>query len=62
MSNHKKLKITLVRSINGTSKHQKECINGLGLRRMHHEVTLDDSATVRGLIAKVTYMLKVEEV
>ncbi len=62
MSNIKKLKITLVRSINGTSKYQKECINGLGLRKMHHEVILDDSATVRGLIAKVTYMLKVEEV
>jgi len=35
---------------------------GLSLRKMHHEVVLDDNPTVRGLIAKVTYMLKVEEV
>jgi large subunit ribosomal protein L30 len=62
MSNNKKLKIKLVRSINGTSAHQKECIKGLSLRKMHHEVVLDDNPTVRGLIAKVTYMLKVEEV
>ncbi len=62
MSNNKQLKIKLVRSINGTSKHQKECIKGLGLRRMHHEVLLENNSTVRGLIAKVTYMLHVEEV
>ncbi len=61
MSNDKKLKIRLVRSINGTSKHQKECIKGLGLRRMHHEVVLQNNQTVRGLVAKVSYMLNVEE-
>lgn len=62
MTDIKKVKITLVRSTNGVSKHQKECIKGLGLRRMHHEVLLNDCSTVRGLIAKVTDMLKVEEV
>jgi large subunit ribosomal protein L30 len=61
MNNDKKLKIRLVRSINGTSKHQKECIKGLGLRRMHHEVVLQNNQTVRGLVAKVSYMLNVEE-
>lgn len=62
VTNDKKLKIKLVRSINGTSKHQKECIKGLGLRRMNHVVELADNSTVRGLVAKVTYMLSVEEV
>ncbi len=61
MADDKKLKIKLVRSINGTSKHQKECIKGLGLRRMHHEVVLQNNQTVRGLVAKVSYMLNVEE-
>ncbi|MCD8524720.1 MAG: 50S ribosomal protein L30 [Gammaproteobacteria bacterium] len=54
--------MTLVRSTNSTSKHQKECINGLGLKKMHHEVLLADNSTVRGLVSKVSYMLKVEEV
>ncbi|MCD8542557.1 MAG: 50S ribosomal protein L30 [Gammaproteobacteria bacterium] len=62
MTQEKKLKITLVRSTNSTSKHQKECINGLGLKKMHHEVLLADNSTVRGLVSKVSYMLKVEEV
>ncbi len=61
MTTNKKLKIKLVRSTNGTSKHDRECVNGLGLRRINHEVLLQDCSTVRGLIAKVRYMLNVEE-
>lgn len=61
MTKDKKLKITLVRSINGISKYQKECVKGLGLRRIRHEVVLQDCPTVRGLVAKIEYMLSVEE-
>lgn len=61
MTTDKKLKITLMRSINGISKYQKECVNGLGLRRIRHEVVLQDSPTVRGLVSKINYMLSVEE-
>lgn len=61
MTTNKQLKVKLVRSTNGTPKRDRECINGLGLRRMHHEVVLQDNLTVRGLIAKVRYMLNVEE-
>jgi len=62
MSNEKQLKVTLVRSPNGTPKNHRECVKGLGLRRMHHEVLLKDCSTVRGLVAKVNYLLNVEEV
>ncbi len=57
----KKVKVTLVRSTNGRLENHKACVRGLGLRRMHHSVTVDDTAENRGMINKVSYMLKVEE-
>lgn len=62
MTNQKQLKITLVRSINGTCKNHRECVKGLGLRRIRHQVLRQDCPTVRGLVAKVHYLLSVEEV
>lgn len=62
MSANKKLKVTLVRSTNGRLAAHKACVNGLGLRRMHHTVEVEDTACVRGMINKVNYMVKVEEV
>jgi large subunit ribosomal protein L30 len=62
MSANKKLKVTLVRSANGRLAAHKACVSGLGLRRMHHTVEVEDTACVRGMINKVNYMVKVEEV
>jgi len=62
MSANKKLKVTLVRSANGRIAAHKACVSGLGLRRMHHTVEVEDTACVRGMINKVNYMVKVEEV
>lgn len=62
MSANKKLKVTLVRSTNGRLAAHKACVSGLGLRRMHHTVEVEDTACVRGMINKVSYMVKVEEV
>ncbi len=61
MPSKKKLKITLVRSIISALPRHKECIKGLGLRRMHHTVLVDDTACNRGMINKVNYLLLVEE-
>ena len=58
----KKLKVTLVRSFFGTGKGHMACVRGLGLRRLRHSVELDDSPAVRGMIRKVSYMVKCEEV
>ncbi len=58
----KKIKITLVRSLIGRSKYQREVIKGLGLRRLHHSVIREDTPAIRGMIAKVPHLVKVEEV
>lgn len=57
----KTLKVTLVRSPHGRLKNHKACVSGLGLRRMHHTVAVQDTPENRGMINKVAYMLKVEE-
>ncbi len=58
----KKIKITLVRSTIGHSKYQREVVKGLGLRRLHHSVIREDTPAIRGMIAKVPHLVKVEEV
>ncbi len=57
----KKLKVTLVRSPFGTGKKHMACVQGLGLRRMRHSVEVEDTPAVRGMINKVFYMVKCEE-
>lgn len=57
----KKLKITLLRSLFGRRPGHAECARGLGLRRRHHSVVVADTAENRGMIDKVSYMLRVEE-
>jgi large subunit ribosomal protein L30 len=58
----KKLKITQIRSIFGRLPKHRACVAGLGLRRMHHTVELEDTPAVRGMVNKVAYLLKVEEI
>ncbi len=55
------LKVTQIRSGNGRLESHKACVAGLGLRRIGHTVELEDTPSVRGMIAKVGYMLRVEE-
>lgn len=57
----KKLKVTLVRSTSGRLAAHKACVKGLGLRRMHHSVEVEDTPAVRGMINKVNYLVKVED-
>ena len=57
----KKLKVKLVRSMNGRLASHKACVSGLGLRRMHQSVEVEDTPSVRGMINKVYYMVKIEE-
>lgn len=59
---NKQIKVTLVRSpISAQPKH-RECVRGLGLKRMHQTVVLEDTPAVRGMARKVDYMVRVEEV
>lgn len=61
MAASNKIKLTLVRSFHGRLESHKACVTGLGLRRMHHSVEVQDTPAVRGMINKISYMLKVEE-
>ncbi len=58
----KKVRVTLIKSFFGTGKKHIACVRGLGLRRLHHSVEVEDSPAVRGMINKVAYMVKCEEV
>lgn len=55
----KTIKVTQVRSIHGCLPRHKACLKGLGLRRLHHTVELEDTPAVRGMINKIAYLLKV---
>ena len=61
MAKEATIKVTQIRSINGRLKSHKACIAGLGLRRIGHTVEVEDTPSVRGMINKVNYLLRVEE-
>jgi large subunit ribosomal protein L30 len=56
-----KIKITQVKSIIDRPKLQKATIEALGLRKMNQTVEHNDTPQIRGMIAKVQHLLKVEE-
>lgn len=55
------LKVTLVHSKHGRLKKHAACLRGLGIRRIHNPVVVKDTPENRGMINKVSYLLKVEE-
>ncbi|MHB8742857.1 MAG: 50S ribosomal protein L30 [Sulfuricaulis sp.] len=58
----KKIRVTLLHSFYGTGKKHMATIRGLGLRRQRHSVELEDTAAVRGMINRVSYLVKYEEI
>jgi large subunit ribosomal protein L30 len=61
MSEKNQLKVTLIKSVNGRLNSHKACVRGLGIRRIHHTVTVNNTPENRGMVNKVSYLLKVEE-
>lgn len=59
MADKKMMKVKLVRSMHGRVTGHKECVLGLGLRRMHQEVEVEDTPSTRGMVNKVYYMVQV---
>ena len=57
----KLLRITLVRSPIGYAERQKKTVRALGLRRMNQTVEHADTAQIRGMVAKIPHLLRVEE-
>ncbi|HQT25923.1 MAG TPA: 50S ribosomal protein L30 [Burkholderiales bacterium] len=56
----KKISVTLVKSLIGTKASHRDTVRGLGLRRLNHTVLVEDTPAVRGMIDKVSYLLKCE--
>ena len=56
-----RVRVTQVRSQIGFDRRQRATLRGLGIRRMHQTVELEDTPQVRGMIRKVVHLLKVEE-
>jgi large subunit ribosomal protein L30 len=56
----KKIKVTLVKSVIGTKRDHRATVRGLGLRRLNSCALLEDTPSVRGMIHKVAYLVKVE--
>jgi len=60
-SKTKVLRITLVKSPIGYTQRQKDTVRALGLRRMNQTVEKEDTPVIRGMVAKVSHLLRVEE-
>ena len=56
----KTIKVTLIRSLIGTMRSHRATVRGLGLRRINHAVQLPDTPATRGMLDKVSYLLKRE--
>jgi len=61
MASKKTMHVKLVRSVNGRLASHKACVKGLGLRRMHQTVEVEDTPCTRGMVNKVSYMVQVVE-
>ena len=60
MAEGKTIKVTLVKSVIGTKPAHRACVRGLGLRRLNHTVEVLDTPAIRGMINRVSYLLKYE--
>ncbi len=56
----KKIRVTLIKSLIGTKQPHRATVRGLGLRRINHTVELEDTPAVRGMVNKVSYLVKCE--
>ena len=61
MAASKKIRVTQTKSSSGRLRTHWDTVRGLGLRRIRHTVELDDTPEIRGMINKVSYMVRVED-
>lgn len=55
------IRVTLVKSLIGRKQSHKQCVRGLGLKRVNQSKIVANTPETRGMINKVGYLLKVEE-
>ena len=56
---NKQITIKLTRSVNGCTEKQKATIKGLGLRKINHSRTLENTPAVRGMIKAMIQWLEI---
>ncbi|PIF02975.1 MAG: 50S ribosomal protein L30 [Desulfococcus sp.] len=56
-----KLKITLVKSMIGRPEKHRKVLRGMGLTRVNKSVVLEDTPAIRGMVFKVSHLVKAEE-
>jgi len=61
MASKKTIKVRQIRSPIGRPKDQRQTLIGLGLNKLHRTRELEDTPAVRGMIAKVHHLVKIEE-
>jgi large subunit ribosomal protein L30 len=57
-----KLKVTQVRSVVGKQRRLRDTVRALGLHRIRHTVVKEDRPEIRGMLARVSHLVDVEEV
>jgi len=62
MAAKKKIKVTQIKSPIGRKEYQEKNLIGLGLNKIDREKVLEDTPSVRGMINKVSHLVKIEEV
>lgn len=56
------LKVTMVRSMSGQTERQRATLRGLGLKKRHQSVVVEDTQAIRGMVDKVKHLVEVEAV
>jgi large subunit ribosomal protein L30 len=56
-----RIRVKQVKSGIGFTQRQRQTLRGLGLRRLHHVVELDDTPSVRGMITSIAHLVRVQE-
>jgi large subunit ribosomal protein L30 len=54
----KTMRVQLFKSLHGRLKRHQACVRGLGIRRIHQVVEVEDTPATRGMLNKVSYMVR----
>ena len=54
------INVTLIKSGIGKNKKIRQTLRGLGLTKLHKRVTLNNTAAIRGMINKISFLVKIE--
>ena len=54
------INVTLIKSGIGRNKKIRQTLRGLGLTKLHKTVTLNNTPAIRGMVNKVSFLVKIE--